>query len=224
MIAIIDSDSLTYAVGFSSNDIDEALAVSRLEATMIELCMEVECDEYEGYLTGTGNFRYELAKTAPYKGNRISEKPIHLQALRNHLVESWGFVIVDGIEADDIVATRGTELKDECIIVGIDKDLLQIPGWHYNYRKHTKQYVDEFTGWYNFYLQILTGDVADNIKGLKGPFSCLNSARYGIAWGVLGAAESCFHISTQYTLDRKQFSKPLAENKLIKIKLYYILN
>jgi hypothetical protein len=168
MIAIIDSDSLTYAVGFSSNDIDEALAVSRLEATMIELCMEVECDEYEGYLTGTGNFRYELAKTAPYKGNRISEKPIHLQALRNHLVESWGFVIVDGIEADDIVATRGTELKDECIIVGIDKDLLQIPGWHYNYRKHTKQYVDEFTGWYNFYLQILTGDVADNIKGLKG--------------------------------------------------------
>jgi glutaryl-CoA dehydrogenase len=62
-------------------------------------------------------------------------------------------------------------------------------------------------------------NVLPNIKGLKGPFSCLNSARYGIAWGVLGAAESCFHISTQYTLERKQFSKPLADNQLIQIKL-----
>lgn len=58
-----------------------------------------------------------------------------------------------------------------------------------------------------------------NIKGLKGPFTCLNNARYGIAWGVLGASEECFHIARQYTLDRKQFNKPLAENQLIQIKL-----
>ena len=48
------------------------------------------------------------------------------------------------------------------------------------------------------------------VKGLKGPFSCLNSARYGISWGAMGAAEACFHMARQYTLDRKQFGNPLA--------------
>ncbi|MBY0411652.1 MAG: acyl-CoA dehydrogenase [Burkholderiaceae bacterium] len=57
------------------------------------------------------------------------------------------------------------------------------------------------------------------IQGLKGPFTCLNSARYGIAWGVLGAAEFCWHTARQYTLDRKQFGRPLAANQLIQKKL-----
>jgi glutaryl-CoA dehydrogenase len=58
-----------------------------------------------------------------------------------------------------------------------------------------------------------------NVEGLKGPFACLNSARYGIAWGALGAAESCWHIARQYVLDRKQFGRPLAANQLIQKKL-----
>ena len=58
-----------------------------------------------------------------------------------------------------------------------------------------------------------------NVKGLKGPFGCLNKARYGIAWGTLGAAEFCWHAARQYTLDRKAFGKPLAANQLIQLKL-----
>ncbi len=58
-----------------------------------------------------------------------------------------------------------------------------------------------------------------HVEGLKGPFGCLNSARYGIAWGALGAAESCWHAARQYTLDRKQFGRPLAANQLIQKKL-----
>ncbi len=58
-----------------------------------------------------------------------------------------------------------------------------------------------------------------NIEGLKGPFGCLNRARYGIAWGVLGAAEFCFHAARQYGLDRKQFGKPLAQTQLFQKKL-----
>ncbi len=58
-----------------------------------------------------------------------------------------------------------------------------------------------------------------NVNGLKGPFTCLNSARYGIAWGALGAAEFCWHAARQYTLDRKQFDRPLAANQLIQKKL-----
>ncbi len=57
------------------------------------------------------------------------------------------------------------------------------------------------------------------VRGLKGPFTCLNSARFGIAWGALGAAEDCFHRARQYTLDRKQFGRPLAANQLIQKKL-----
>ncbi len=57
------------------------------------------------------------------------------------------------------------------------------------------------------------------VKGLKGPFTCLNSARYGIAWGALGAAEFCWHTARQYTLDRKQFGRPLAANQLVQKKL-----
>ncbi len=58
-----------------------------------------------------------------------------------------------------------------------------------------------------------------NVAGLKGPFGCLNKARYGIAWGALGAAEDCWHRARQYTLDRVQFGRPLAQNQLIQKKL-----
>lgn len=58
-----------------------------------------------------------------------------------------------------------------------------------------------------------------NVSGLRGPFTCLNSARYGIAWGALGAAESCWHTARQYVLDRQQFGRPLAANQLIQKKL-----
>ena len=57
------------------------------------------------------------------------------------------------------------------------------------------------------------------VRGLKGPFTCLNSARYGIAWGALGAAEDCYQRARQYVLDRKQFGRPLAANQLIQKKL-----
>ena len=63
-----------------------------------------------------------------------------------------------------------------------------------------------------------------HVKGLKGPFSCLNNARYGISWGVLGAAEDCYVRTREYCLDRKQFNRPLAENQLIQFKLADMLS
>lgn len=61
--------------------------------------------------------------------------------------------------------------------------------------------------------------ILPGVKGLKGPFGCLNKARYGIAWGAMGAAEFCWHAARQYTLDRKQFGRPLAATQLIQLKL-----
>ena len=61
--------------------------------------------------------------------------------------------------------------------------------------------------------------ILPHVKGLKGPFGCLNKARYGIAWGAMGAAEFCWHAARQYTLDRKQFGRPLAATQLVQLKL-----
>ena len=68
-------------------------------------------------------------------------------------------------------------------------------------------------------VRISDDHLLPNVKGLKGPFGCLNKARYGIAWGALGAAEFCWHAARQYTLDRKAFGKPLAANQLVQKKL-----
>lgn len=68
-------------------------------------------------------------------------------------------------------------------------------------------------------VEISDDQMLPHVTGLKGPFTCLNSARYGIAWGALGAAEFCWHTARQYTLDRHQFGRPLAANQLIQKKL-----
>ncbi|MFZ9407599.1 MAG: acyl-CoA dehydrogenase [Burkholderiaceae bacterium] len=68
-------------------------------------------------------------------------------------------------------------------------------------------------------VEVSDAQLMPGVEGLKGPFTCLNSARYGIAWGALGAAEDCWHRARQYTLDRKQFGRPLASNQLIQKKL-----
>ncbi|WP_416899654.1 MAG: acyl-CoA dehydrogenase [Minwuia sp.] len=68
-------------------------------------------------------------------------------------------------------------------------------------------------------VEVSEDHLLPNVVGLKGPFSCLNNARYGIAWGALGAAEFCWHQARQYVLDRKQFNRPLAANQLVQLKL-----
>jgi glutaryl-CoA dehydrogenase len=68
-------------------------------------------------------------------------------------------------------------------------------------------------------VEIGEGQLLPNVSGLKGPFGCLNRARYGISWGAMGAAEDCWHRARQYTLDRRQFGRPLAATQLVQKKL-----
>src|SRR4051812_3251894 len=68
-------------------------------------------------------------------------------------------------------------------------------------------------------VEVPEENLLPNVSGLKGPFGCLNRARYGIAWGAMGAAEACFHAARMYTLDRKQFGRPLAATQLVQLKL-----
>lgn len=172
MLALIDGDIVVYRIAFGAETESARIASHRLSEFMVDLMLYdlPEATDYVGYLTDTepSNFRYGVAVTHPYKGNRSPTKPVHYQHLREELVSSYGFDVVRGEEADDAIATKSTECGDSAIIVSIDKDLDQVPGWHYNFVKHKKYYVTELEATKNFYTQLLTGDRVDNIVGLNG--------------------------------------------------------
>lgn len=171
MIGLVDADILTYQIGFGAEGDSESRALNTLDGFICDLMLIDLPDvfDYEFFITGKSipNFREAIAVTQPYKGNRTgTKKPEHIQALRDRLVSYWGAEIADGEEADDLISKRMTELGDNCICISIDKDLDTVPGWHYNFRKGNRYYVDPDEAMYNFYTQLLTGDRVDNIKGV----------------------------------------------------------
>ena len=170
MKALIDADSLLYRVGFAAEDSHVNIAKARLDETLEMLIFQEleKCDEYQCFTSGSENFRNEVAVTVPYKGNRENMKrPKHLKALKDHIVKKWKATVSEGKEADDDVCIAAYA-EPYSIIAHIDKDLDQIPGSHYNYVKKQFYNVGKFEGLKNLYKQALVGDVADNIKGIKG--------------------------------------------------------
>ena len=167
---LIDADFLIYSIGFASEEDSEKFAKSRLVETLEDLVyIYLKADSYEAFLTGKNNYRYEIAKTQPYKGNRKdAKKPKHYDALRECMITRLGAVIVDCQEADDEVAIRMSKEPDKYLLVGVDKDLRQIPGWHHNPQKGLTEYINEFMAYKSFCTQMLTGDRVDNIPGLEG--------------------------------------------------------
>lgn len=165
--AFIDSDFLVYRVGFSSKDETEAVACSRLQEQLFDIVyIALKCEDYDAFITGKTNFRYEVAVTHPYKGNRkLLERPVHYEALREKLI-SLGATISENQEADDDVGIASSQY--EGWIVHVDKDLNQLPGWHYNPIKGEEYFISPFEGLVSFYTQLLTGDRIDNIVGLYG--------------------------------------------------------
>ena len=169
MKALVDADILVYRFGFASDGDPAEFALARISEFLDNLQAMDGIDEVWGYLTGSNNFRNEIAKTAPYKGNRVMAKPYHYQLLREYMERAWGFEVIDGMEADDAIGIEAYRHEpDETIIVSIDKDLNMIRGHHYNFVKEEKYFVTEEEAIRNFYLQILTGDKVDNIIGLDG--------------------------------------------------------
>ena len=169
MKALVDADILVYRFGFASEGDPAEFALARLSEFLDNLYVNLPVDEVEGYLTGKGNFRNEVAVTAPYKGTRKADKPYHFGLLREYMQKSWGFIEVEGIEADDKLGIEAYKHdEDETIIVSLDKDLDMIRGNHYNFVKDEQYVITEEQGIRNFYLQMLTGDKVDNIIGLTG--------------------------------------------------------
>lgn len=122
-------------------------------------------DDYQGYLSGKGNFRYDVATILPYKGTRTTEKPYHYDAIRQFLVDTYGAKVSVGQEADDEV---GLAQRDDTVIVSTDKDLDVVPMSHYNWVTGKYYEMSEVDSNRSYFKQCLTGDGTDNILGLFG--------------------------------------------------------
>lgn len=172
---LIDADILAYKVGFVTEEETEGAAIASLRsATSNWLTRAVTVPYFQDgllpyrlFVTGKGNFRNEVF--TDYKANRKGKsKPNHLKALMAHLVDNWQATVAEREEADDLIGIQSTQYLDKCLIVTIDKDFDQLPGWHYNPDKDRMYYVTAWEGIYFFYKQVLTGDRVDNIVGLQG--------------------------------------------------------
>lgn len=171
---LFDADVLCYRCAWSEQDSTEEEAKLKLDELIGQIIGEVDPwgtkRNRRFFLTGKGNFRYDIAKTAIYKANRKdTEKPKHFGALKDYLCVKYDALITEGHEADDAIGIMANYFGySNCIIVSIDKDFEQIPTTIFNPSKWEFKEVDEWTATKNFYKQILTGDRVDNIIGIYG--------------------------------------------------------
>lgn len=181
MKLLIDADSIIWRAGCvkeANEDSKHGLvcALSNTKLLMNKIINRFPDDEYSVYIGGVdkSNFRYTIYPE--YKANRINApKPVQFDPIRNYLMKYYGAQEVNGEETDDRVSVLQCQMNQSwdpesipnTMIVSIDKDLNNTPGMHYNYVKDEQYFVDEIQALRNFYLQILTGDRADNVPRVK---------------------------------------------------------
>jgi len=165
-IALLDADILTYRIGFTTQEEDINIAKWRMDDLIQGILQSVQADSYKAFLTGSKDTTAFRKQAYPeYKANRKAPRPIHYEALREHLVSEHGASISTTIEADDAIGIDSYG-NSNSVIVSIDKDLLQLPGLHYNFVKQEFKEQTELNGIRFFYKQLLMGDKADNVKGV----------------------------------------------------------
>lgn len=181
--ALIDGDIVAYRSAASCNPTkakpeQEPLeaALMRADELMSRILHETETSHYKLYIGGEDNFRYGI--DPEYKANRNdTPRPIWLQDVRAYLVSQWNAEIVNGIEADDAMGLEQSANYQEArehwdhnatVICSIDKDLLMIPGNHYNFVTCEKTFTYPIDGLRRFYQQLIQGDKSDNVMGYDG--------------------------------------------------------
>ena len=168
---LLDGDVFVYRAAGAAKETEPVEAALGNAKSMIHRVLHRFADaEPTVYLTGAGNFRDTRATIQPYKGNRDrSKRPCYYKQTREYLLDIWKAVLVEGIEADDAMGTEQWANKDKstCIVTN-DKDLNMIPGWHYHFVNEDLYYVTLKEANRNFYLQMLSGDRTDHIRGCDG--------------------------------------------------------
>lgn len=178
---IVDADLLVYRAAWACNDESETVALRTARNLLYTILADkvTEYDEWEVVIScpSEHNFRHKHAVTAPYKGNRApkpgekSNKPVHYDAIRTMWVEEFDAAMSDGMEADDLINIKAHawhRFNHHPIIASVDKDFVQCGWemWDFVKRKVVQPTPEDMIK--ALYLQCLTGDAADNIKGIHG--------------------------------------------------------
>lgn len=196
MKALIDADILLWEIGYGSETGWSAIVQDRmalpnfeyvnqlLDERVNKIMEDTKADDMEFFFSLGYSFRYDIAKTKPYKGHRKLEKPWHYDNLYAYILSNYKCRLLHNMEADDILAIELTKDPKNNIICSRDKDLKQVPGWHYSWELGRQpQFGPEYVsnpgylkyengkltgiGYAFFAAQMLMGDVADNIPGIE---------------------------------------------------------
>lgn len=169
MIALIDMDLVCFRCAASAENEEFFVVQHRMNDLFDNILSTTAATEYKAFLTGENNFRKEIYPE--YKANRTQPKPRHLEAARYFAIKEFNAEAEHGLEADDLL---GINQADNTVICSLDKDLLQVPGKHYQWAIATSKYErpakhldqSELEGLRLFYEQCLKGDTSDNVKGI----------------------------------------------------------
>jgi len=166
--ALIDADIVGFSCAAYNEEWGWEACQEDIDNLMKRIIETTDSDSYLAVLTGGNNFRYEIYPE--YKANRVGKpKPSMLEDARAYLVTAWGAIVTDGYEADDRLGIEQcSEQFGSTVICSIDKDLKQIPGYHYNWRKNERDTISPLDGLRSLYRSLLTGDTTDNISGVGG--------------------------------------------------------
>jgi DNA polymerase I len=203
LLALIDGDIVTFSCAVYNEEWGWDACREDIDQLMKRILETTGATDYQAYITGTNNFRYTVDPN--YKANRKGKiDPIYRADANAYLVTEFGARVTEGIEADDAlgIAQRASE-DEETIICSIDKDLKQVAGNHYNWRKNEFDQVSALDGLRLFYRQCLTGDTADNVRGVGG-IGPVKSAR--IINNLTDEIDMFHAVSAMYT-DQERFLK-----------------
>ena len=169
MLALVDADIVAFRCAASAEkESEDWIARARTKELVEQILHDTGATEYKLFLTGERNFRKDIYPL--YKANRTQPKPKWLAMCKDYLIEHWQATVTDGYEADDALGFHQSLCipPDSTIICSIDKDLMMIPGKHYNFVKKEFAEVNELQAQRTFYTSMLVGDAADNVKGVPG--------------------------------------------------------
>lgn len=168
MKALIDGDIVVHRCGYVSDGDPLGIAKARTDE-MIELILaDVKANEYQIWLSDSHDNNFRKILWQDYKANRVQPRPVHYQALKDYLFDEWEANLALGMEADDSLGIEQDKETNTTVICSIDKDLLQIPGKHYNFVKKEASTSTVHGGLVYFYTQLVMGDRSDNIGGFDG--------------------------------------------------------
>lgn len=174
MTSLIDADSIIYILAYQYRDeteIAEPALTAACDNFVHSICTRTQSDSYVGVFSSTENFRHELYKYKPYKGNRPPKPEFIVKwadTIRDYLMSKWNFYRSPNLEADDVIAALSV-LMEDTIICSPDKDPKQMPGLHYNYSKDgAPELITPLDATFRLWSQVLIGDTSDNIAGLPG--------------------------------------------------------